>query len=149
MGRGAHRHARGRAVGQREGRSPRRLWGFHGPRYVRRQLRLRVPAGFLRRFQLPQDLLELFNSHPAQVGQLPHAGKLLEKRLQGHFAFQELLGHFLEEERDISTASLYSSPLLRIYTSQRHRGKHRTTHKQTKGNPNFWSNNAELQRDNP
>lgn len=98
VGCGADRHARGQAVGQREGRCPRgdrlRLWRVC--RGVRRQLLLlRVPAGLLRRCRLAQDLLQLLHPDPAQVGQLPHHGKLLEKGLQGHLALQELLSHFL------------------------------------------------------
>lgn len=58
---------------------------------MRRWLLLRL----LQRSRLPEDLLELFHSHPAQVGQLPHDGKLLQERLQGHLALQELLSHLL------------------------------------------------------
>lgn len=105
VGSGAGRKSRSRAVGQRQGRRSR--WkGFcwirgNVRRRRRRNRRLRVPAALLGPLRLPHDLLQLFHSDPAQVGQLPHPGKLLQERLQGHLALQEPLGHFLEERNSL------------------------------------------------
>lgn len=97
MGSGAGRKGWSWAVGQREGRRSRRegLWWIHGNVRRRRKRRLRVPGALLGSLRLPHDLLQLFHSDPAQVGQLPHPRKLLQECLQGHLSLQELLSHFL------------------------------------------------------
>lgn len=104
VGSGAGRKGRSRAVGQRQGRRSRWkgfCWIRGNVRRRRRKRRLRVPAALLGPLRLPHDLLQLFHSDPAQVGQLPHPGKLLQERLQGHLALQEPLGHFLEERNSL------------------------------------------------
>lgn len=97
VGSGAGRKGWSRAVGQRESRRSRweGLWWIRGNVRRRRTRRLRVPGALLGSLRLPHDLLQLLHSDPAQVGQLPHPGKLLQECLQGHLPLQELLSHFL------------------------------------------------------
>lgn len=118
MGSGAGRKGWSRAVGQREGWRSRweGLWWIRGNVRRRRRRRTRglsVPDALLGSLRLPHDLLQLFYSDPAQVGQLPHPRKLLQECLQGHLPLQEFLSHFLEERNSLGLipASLCSSSL--------------------------------------
>lgn len=118
MSSGAGRKGRSWAVGQREGLRSRRegFWWICGNVRRRRNRRLRVPGALLGSLRLPHDLLQLFHSDPAQVGQLPHPRKLLQECLQGHLTLQEFFSHFLEEMNSLRLVpvSLCSSPLALI-----------------------------------
>ena len=134
LGGGAHGQAWRGAVGQRVGRD-RRWWLLifcdrrrrlgARERWGRRAGRRGVPSQLQGGPGLPHRILELLHAHPAQMGQRPHGGEVLQKRVQGHLALQELLSHGLE---DISSSGNRGLPGSRPPEYPQVRGQLRPSH---------------------